>query len=316
MKVEIVTPIKLSTRQGEIYAAQVTESELNQTAAQVTYMGGGSFGKAYCVELGNGQSIVIKFLLAPHMIDKEVFDLQLLADNCTAKMPRVLFKRMADASIPVDCYGMEKIEGKPVFLCWKMWLSGKKKKKAFATNVTEHLHRIHQVTCDKFGDTMHPIYDTWQDCYKPFAQEVLLFAEKFYAEGKLAKRIIRVMRKAWEKFDLIFSEKVEKAVLIHGDLNIGNIMADTKGNLVGFIDPLHSMYADVEYDLFQFDNFGKCFMLRDTYIEKYGASKYYREKLAFYGLWNEVYCYMKSGVYVSIIMNPLVRNMKKILRKL
>lgn len=34
------------------------------------------------------------------------------------------------------------------------------------------------------------------------------------------------------------------------------------------------------------------------------------QKLAFYGLWNEVYCYIKSGV-VNLIMNPLVKNMTK-----
>ena len=35
------------------------------------------------------------------------------------------------------------------------------------------------------------------------------------------------------------------------------------------------------------------------------------QKLAFYGLWNEVYCYIKSGVSVNLIMNPLVKNMTK-----
>ena len=77
------------------------------------------------------------------------------------------------------------------------------------------------------------------------------------------------------------------------------------------------MYADLEYDLFQFDNLtSKWFYLRKTYIEKYGASNYCDAKCAFYGLFNEVYCYIKSGMLVKFIMNPLVKNMKKRLAQL
>ena len=120
------------------------------------------------------------------------------------------------------------------------------------------------------------------------------------------------MRAAWDKFDMIFSEEVKEACLIHGDLNVGNIMVGKGYRITGFIDPLNSAYADMEYDLFQFDNLtGKRFFLRETYIKKYGASQYCMQKLAFYGLWNEVYCYIKSGVLVNLIMKPLVKNMNK-----
>ena len=87
--------------------------------------------------------------------------------------------------------------------------------------------------------------------------------------------------------------------------------------ITGFIDPLNSAYADREYDLFQFDNLtGKRFFLRETYIEKYGASRYCMQKLAFYGLWNEVFCYIRSGVLIGLIMDPLVKNMNKRLKEL
>ena len=116
---------------------------------------------------------------------------------------------------------------------------------------------------------------------------------------------------------MIFSEKVKTACLIHGDLNVGNIMVGKGYEITRIIDPHNSMYADREYDLFQFDNLtGKRFFLRETYIKKYGASRYCMQKLAFYGLWNEVYCYIRSGVLVGMIMNPLVKNMKKQLEKI
>ena len=84
--------------------------------------------------------------------------------------------------------------------------------------------------------------------------------------------------------------------------------------ITGFIDPLNSMYADREYDLFQFNNLtGKRFFLCDTYLKKYGASEKAEQKLAFYALWNEVYCFIKAGTLIPFIMNPLVKNMNAVL---
>ena len=40
------------------------------------------------------------------------------------------------------------------------------------------------------------------------------------------------------------------------------------------------------------------------------------QKLAFYGLWNEVFCYIRSGVLIGLIMDPLVKNMNKRLKEL
>ena len=127
---------------------------------------------------------------------------------------------------------------------------------------------------------------------------------------------ISVMDGAMEKFDTVFEEEIDRACLIHGDLNIANIMV--KGSrLTGFIDPLNSMYADREYDLFQFDNIGgRHFGLSAAYREKYGASRRFAEKLAFYGLWNEVWCSIKVGHVINFIMDPLVKNMRAILSRL
>ena len=160
-------------------------------------------------------------------------------------------------------------------------------------------------------------FERWLDYYRPFAEGVLKKAEEYFEAGKLKKKVILAMRAAWEKFDVIFSEEVKEACLIHGDLNVGNIMVGRGYRITGFIDPLNSAYADREYDLFQFDNLtGKRFFLRETYLRKYGASRYCMPKLAFYGLWNEVFCYIRSGVYVGFIMDPLVKNLNKRLKEL
>ncbi|MDE5653993.1 MAG: phosphotransferase, partial [Clostridia bacterium] len=223
----------------------------------------------------------------------------------------------ADESIPVDCYGMELIEGKNAMMAFGMLLQSKRKREKFADEVTSALHQIHCNKSQKFGDTLSPDCEDWMDYYKPFAKAVLDKAEEMYNANMLSEKIITAMRMAWSKFDIIFSEKVEEACLIHGDLNVANIMVGKNNKVSGFIDPLNSMYADREYDLFQFDNLtGKRFNLRNTYIKKYGASKLCDVKCAFYALWNEVYCLIKTGVLVNFIMNPLIRNMHKRLAEL
>ncbi len=318
IQVERIQPIPLEKEEAVEYAKQAVSEQMELNATKVKYLGGGSFGMAFGVELENKSQIVVKFLRANDMLEKEVFDLKLLGEYCPIKFPKVLFARKADEIIPIDCYAMDKIDGKSAFISslTKLFIS-KRKKRIFADNVVSALHEVHAHTSDKFGDTLCPNCDTWLDYYKPFAQAIMDKAEQMYQTHEISEKIITTMRSAWSKFDKIFSEEVTEACLIHGDLNLANIMVDNNFEISGFIDPLNSAYADREYDLFQFDNLmGKRFALRKTYINKYGASKNCHSKCAFYGLWNEVYCYIKSGILVNIIMNPLVKNMKKLLAKL
>ena len=317
MKAERIEALPLTKEQASAYAKIVIGQKLGVNVKKAVYMGGGSFGRAVSVQCKDGQKLVVKFLRAKGMLEKEVHDLKLLARYSTIKIPNVLFTRSADAEIPVDCYGMELIEGKSAFFARGMLLMSKKRRKDFADKVTSALHAIHSCKNNKFGDTMNADCDSWLDYYRPFAAAVLRKAEEYFKAVKFEDKIIFAMRAAWKKFDIILSEEVKDACLIHGDLNVGNIMVGKGYKITGFIDPLNSAYADREYDLFQFDNLtGKRFFLRETYIKKYGASRYCMQKLAFYGLWNEVYCYIKSGVLVNLIMNPLVKNMNERLKEL
>ena len=317
MKVEKIEAISLDKKAARDYAEKIASKEIGQPVKKVKYLGGGSFGRAYRVEFKDGKKIVVKFLRARDMLEKEVYDLGLLAANCPVKIPRVLFSRKADSEIFVDCYGMELIEGSNAVFSLGLFLKSKKARRQFADEVTSALHDIHCHKNDKFGDAMCPEYSRWLDFYKPYAQQILIKAEEMFSHGELPQKVIQAMRAAWGKFDVIFSEEVAEAVLIHGDINIANIMIDKNHRLIGFIDPLNSMYADREYDLFQFDNLtGKRFFLRKIYIEKYGASKYCDAKCAFYGLFHEVYSYIRSGMLVNFIMNPLVKNMNKRLSEL
>lgn len=315
MIVDRILTVELDKKNAKSYAEAAFEEYAKKKAAKVRCLGGGSFGLAFKVAAEDGESIVVKFLRADKMMEKEVFDLKLLGANCPLDMPRVLFSREKDDKIPVDCYGMTVMQGKPLLTCWGTLLSDKKKRRAIGERIVDALHKIHEVKNAKFGDTTNPDCDSWLDCYRPFAKQVLDKAVEFEKKGELSAEIVATMKKAWQKFDVIFEEEVSEACLIHGDLNTMNILKD--GGKLSFIDPLNSMYADREYDLFQFYNlWGGRFFLGEIYRKKYGESRRCDDKLAFYGLWNEVFCVIKAGTLVPFIMKPLVKNMKERLENL
>lgn len=317
MDIEKIEALPLTKAQAMGYAKSVVGEQMGKPAEKVRYMGGGSFGRAVFVRCKDGQTLAVKFLRAKDMMQKEAHDLKLLAGHCTVKVPRVFFTRPGDQKIPVDCYGMELVGGRSALFAPGMLFLGKKRRMEFADRVTEALHAIHSCKRDTFGDTMDAGCESWLEYYRPFAEGVLKKAEEYFKAGKLKEKVILAMRAAWEQFGVIFSEEVKEACLIHGDLNVGNIMVGKGYRITGFIDPLNAAFADREYDLFQFDNLtGKRFFLRETYLKKYGASRYCMQKLAFYGLWNEVYCYIRSGVLVGFILDPLVENMLQRLKEL
>lgn len=315
MTVDRIMTVALDKKTAAEYAAIAFREYSKKEAVKVRCLGGGSFGIAYKVISEDGESIVVKFMRADNMMQKEVFDLKLLRKSCPLDMPEVLFSRDKDDRIPVDCYGMTVMPGKPLLSSLCAFLSSERKRRAIGEKIVDAMREIHGVKNAKFGDTMNPDCDTWLEYYKPFAKQVLDKAVEFEKKGELSKEIINTMKTAWQKFDIIFEEKVEDACLIHGDLNIMNILKS--GDKISFIDPLNSMYADKEYDLFQFDNlYGKRFFLSQIYRKKYGESRRCDDKLAFYGLWNEVFCVIKAGTLIPFIMNPLVKNMKKRLETL
>ena len=136
MKVERIQALPLTKEQTLEYAKRVVGQKLGKTAEKVGYLGGGSFGRAASVKCKDGQKLVVKFLRAKGMMQKEAHDLTLLAKYSTVKVPGVLFTRLGDSEIPVDCYGMEQIEGKSSLFALGMLFLGKKRRKQFADQVT------------------------------------------------------------------------------------------------------------------------------------------------------------------------------------
>lgn len=316
MELRQVSPI--AKAEVKSFAIKVLESELSCKVSKASYVGGGSFGFVYKLTADKEPyNFILKACRTPDMAKREAMALELLRMDSIIDIPEVYFTFLATQTIPMDFICMEFMPGKNCFTDFSKLLKPKTAKIEFADKVTSALNVWHSKTNDKFGFIEDAHFDEWLDFYKPFAYEILETARKLHTNGRLGKKVLLAMEDAWSAFDLIFSERVETACLIHGDMNVMNILADKALEPTAIIDPLESKWADKEYELFQLRNLtGDKFGLYDMYKTKYSVSKNCDIKTAFYALYHEVYSYIVSGNKVNSILMPLVKRMKKELKKI
>lgn len=299
------------------FAILVAKKELCCNVITVEYLGGGSFGYAYKIDIDiSPYTIVMKACRCDNMCQREALELKLLAEDSLIHIPKVYFTYLKDNIIPIDFICMEYVKGKNCFNSFSKLFLSKAKKRKFADKVTSAMYAWHSKINEKFGPIQNPIYDDWLEYYKPLAFDVLQTARSMVNERKLETYFLDVMELAWSNFDYIFSEKIENARLIHGDLNVMNIMTDDNLNPVAIIDPLESKWADAEFDLFQLKNLtGNAFGLYEMYKSKYPTSKNCDLKVAFYALYHEIYCYISSGRRTKINHLRCLIQLKKEMRK-
>lgn len=290
--------------------SEVVKDVYGNAPNSVKFLGGGSFGRAFKVNV-DGNTLVVKAFLRDGMCEKEAAELKILREYCPAKIPEVYFVRLKKDGAQVECFGMELIEGHDSFTNFALLFKPREQKQRFANAVCDALIQLHSHTSPKFGDILDPQCDSWQDYYFPYAQNIMRSAEKLYAEGRLKKYIYDTAKALWANFDYIFGDEVKEACLIHGDVNVMNIMTKKPFEFVGFIDPLDSIYADREYELYQLFNLtGNAFKLYETYKSKYPVSPKCDLKCAFYALFQELNCYLRNGNYTGFIMRAAVKRAK------
>ena len=290
--------------------------KLNKRAADFKFIGGGSYGRVYKVTLSDGDVIAIKGYKLQEMQNEEALQLSFLSKNTSVKMPEVLFTyEDNDTAI----LAMSFVEGQNVLMPNFLFKS-KSQKQKFADEVISGMLEWHSVTNDKFGSLSNPVYDSWYEYYKTEKQEPWLKALNELAEnGKFSKKKMNLLFAATELFNKLPQENT-KPVLIHADLNIMNIMADPKTfKLMAFIDPCGSMYADREYDLFQFRNmWGDAYGLYETYKRKCKTSEFTDFRVAYYGAMLEASMRLKVGhifpIWEDLNFARLKKEMKKINR--
>ena len=272
---------------------RIIYEKLNKEAIKIKFIGGGSYGRVYKVFLSDGENIAVKGYKLQKMHTEEAYQLDFLAKNTSVKMPTVHFTYEDDDTAIL---AMSFVEGQnvlnPVYL-----LKSKRQKQRFADEVISGMLEWHSVTNDKFGSLLNPTYDSWYDYYKTERQEPWLKAlKKISDNGKFDKKKMQLLFDATRIFNSLPKENTVP-VLIHGDLNIMNIMADPKTfKLTAFIDPCGSIWADREYDLFQFRNmWGDAYGLYETYKRKCPLSEFAYFRVAYYGAMLEASMRLKGG---------------------
>ena len=263
----------------------------------IKFIGGGSNGKAFRCTLPD-KSIVVKAFRIEGMLEKESAQLKAIKEKTDVPMPEIYFTH-SDKSIAL--LGMGLIEGKNV-LSPSFLFKSEEKKKAFAEEVIANLLKIHSVKGEKFGSLLNPTYDSWTEYYeKEHIIPKMQGLKDLCSKGKYSKKSYALLEKAAEIYKKK-SREPECPVLIHGDINIMNIMADEKTmKLQGFIDPAGYIYADREYDLFQLMNmWGNSFYLYETYKKHCPLSEDADFRVAFYGALNEASCRLSGGLIMPL----------------
>lgn len=298
--------------------SDIVFEKLNKKTENLKFIGGGSFGRVYKARLSDGEIIALKAYRLQGSQYEEAEQLGLLSENTSVKMPEVLFTYEDEQTAIL---AMTFVEGQnvlnPMFL-----FKNKEQKQKFADDVISGMLEWHSVTNNKFGSLSDPSYDSWYEYYKKEKQEPWLKALSELSEnGKFSKKKLQLLYEATEIFNRLPEENTAPA-LIHGDLNIMNIMAEPKTlRLTAFIDPCGSIWADREYDLFQLRNmWGDAYGLYKTYKEKCNLSEYADFRVSYYASMHEAAMRLKGGLIMSLwedLNNTrLKKEMKKIKEKM
>lgn len=281
---------------------------------KIKFIGGGSFGRVFLVICDGNEKFVLKAYRVPGSELTEAEQLHILGGSTDVKMPRVLFTYEDESAALL---AMSFVEGKNV-LSPSFLVKSKSQKKQFAEEVISGMLRWHNHTNDKFGCLSAPSYESWYSFYKAEKQSPWLKAlRELNGKGKFSSKKLKLLLEATEIFNSLPEENTSP-VLIHGDLNIMNIMADEKTfALTGFIDPCGSLWADREYDLFQLRNmWGDVFGLYKTYKEKCGLSEYADFRVAYYAAMHEASMRLSGGLTVPLWEELNNIRLKKEMKKL
>lgn len=279
----------------------LAEKTFNTTVRSVRYIGGGSYGKVYRADFdAEPHTAVLKAYRVSGMHKTEQAQIALLSEHSLIRYPKVYAACDESADSPVCALVMEYIAGVNAFNP-RFMLKPDAVKKRFGECVAENEVHMHQVTGDAYGLLLNPSYASWNAYYFEFAREVLENARHFAEEGKLNPKHVRTLQRAYDAFDRIFEQPVEKPVLLHGDLNVANILVDPKTlNPQAIIDPCNSLWGDPEYGLFQFHNFfNNTYGILEHYKARVPVSALCDVKIAVYAFFNEIHCYMTSGVKIE-----------------
>lgn len=289
-----------------------TRKNLGLTVLNISPLGKGASGSVYRANCdGNPQTIAVKISNHPELIFQEFEMLSFLKKNTSAKIPEVYF---FDGDNNTGLIAMEYIAG---ISGTDRSLKYRLNKKHLAESIIENLLLIQKAHNDKFGPYNNAVYDTWEEYYRIFAEEILIFSKSAHSEKRLDDSVMETVEVSYKNLDKIFSEKISTPTLIHGDYWMPNFIIDKKSmELLSVVDPFNVMWADPEYELFAMTvDYGKKLHLYETYKSRVKVSDYCDLKIELYALYSELLWYKKLGTidhsYLKFRAKNLIKEMKK-----
>ena len=285
---------------------------LGYSTENISPLGKGASGSVYRVVCNNGtKEIAVKISQHPELMQQEFEMLSFLKNNTASKIPDVYYFDQTEETAIIAMEYINGISGTDKAIKFSF------KKKHLAESIVDNLLVIQQTKNDKFGPYNNAIYDTWQEYYKTFAEEIYEFSLHKHFENELDATVMKAVKLSFENFDKIFCEKISPPTLIHGDYWLPNFIIDKKSmELLSVVDPFNIMWADPEYELFAMTvGYGKKLRLYEIYKNKVNVSKHCNIKLEMYALYSELLWYKKLGKvthsYLKFRAKRLLKEMKK-----
>ncbi len=288
------------------------KKNLGLSVTAIFRIGNGASGSVYRVSCTEDRKpLAIKISTHPDLMRQEFEMLSFLKEKTSSKIPEAYFFDKSDDTGIIAMEYISGISGTDSSLKFSF------RKNHLAESIVNNLLVIQQAHNDKFGPYNHAVYDTWQEYYKEFADEIYDFSLLKHTENELDDIVMKAVELSYKNFDRIFSEEISAPTLIHGDYWMPNFIIDKKSmELLSVVDPFNVMWADPEYELFAMTvGYGKRLHLYEIYKRKVKVSKHCDMKLEMYALYSELLWYKKLGTiehsYLKMRSKRLIREMRK-----
>ncbi len=288
------------------------KEKLGLTVNGVSRLGKGASGSVYRAACtAENKILALKISDHPDLMKQEYEMLSFLKEKTESKIPEVYY---FDEKEKRGIIAMEYIEG---VSGTDRSLRFRYRKKHLAESIVDNLIILQKAKGEKFGPYNNAVYDTWQEYYKEFADEIYVFSASKHAENALDSTVMKAVELSCKNFDSIFCEEIFPPTLIHGDYWMPNFIIDKKSmELLSAVDPFNVMWADPEYELFAMTvGFGEKLRLYELYKSKVKVSKHCDMKKEIYALYSELLWYKKLGSiensYLKMRAERLIKEMKK-----
>ena len=288
---------------------QACRKQFGAGPEHVKPVGGGYYGSVYFATCGM-KTAAFKLYLLPGLAAKEAQQLAVLREHLPLPVPEVFGVYREEGLY--ETLVMEKLEG---INGGSMRLARRRKKDRMrlAASLIDALAALHDAPVEGFGEIGGETHADWEDCYRARLDDIR--AKLACSNRSVPPEIQEQMEAAYQNLSRVLCEPVKRPSIIHGDLNLWNVLADPDTmRITGVIDPFDCCRADRELELFQLEHAtGKRFALLTEYRKRVPLSTYFDIKKDYYHFWDDIKHLALAGQYEE---KPLVRLGRKLLREL